>query len=62
MSALKMSKTCRKLLKPLPAATAPQNNPAAAAEMMTEKLGDPPSVWKIDWKDLEIKVKFIYLY
>ena len=57
-----MSKTCRKLLKPLPAATAPHNNPAAAAEMMTEKLGDPPSVWKIDWKDLEIKVKLISVY
>lgn len=45
----------RKLLKPLPAVTAPHNDPAVASEILTEKLGDPPDVWKIEWKDLEMK-------
>jgi hypothetical protein len=45
----------RKLLKPLPAVTAPHSDPAVASEILTELLGDPPGVWKIEWKDLEMK-------
>jgi len=45
----------RKTLKPLPAMTAPHNTPAVAIQQLTDKLGDEPSVWRIEWKDIEMK-------
>ena len=45
----------KRLLKPLPAVSAPHNTPEVATQLMTERLGDEASVWKIEWKDLELK-------
>ena len=42
----------KRRLRPLPAVTAPHNQPAVAIEIMTEALGDGPDVWRIDSKDL----------
>jgi hypothetical protein len=44
----------RKKLRPLPAITAPHNDPAVAEKLMAERLGDPPDVWRIEWKDLKL--------